>query len=103
MPPSPALAAAPPTPAGAPQYVSEFLSRIVAQETEENLTTVITTQQLSLPEPNQPLVVLDIDAFRQEELPPEAGNLRPVIDNLRDVKNRAFFALLTDEAVNLYV
>ena len=97
------LTATPPTPEGAPQHVSEFLSRVVAREPGEYLTTVIMTQQLTLPEPNVPLIVLDVDAFREDELPPDSRSLRGVVDDLRNAKNRAFFSLLTDEAVNLYI
>ena len=97
------LTAAPPTPEGAPQQVSEFLSRVVASEPGEFLATVIMTQQLTLPEPNAALIVLDVDVFREDDFPPDSRSLRAVVDDLRRAKNRAFFSLLTDEAVNLYV
>ena len=56
------LTSAPPTPNGAPQTVSEFLSRVVAYD-EGLSATVITTQQLTTTEPGVPLTVIDVDAF----------------------------------------
>ena len=97
------LTAAPQTPDGAPQTVSEFLSRVVAHD-EEAAATVITTQQLTTPAPMVPtLVVIDVDAFCQGEFSPDHLELRPLLDRLRILKNRTFFAHLTDEAVELFV
>jgi uncharacterized protein (TIGR04255 family) len=96
------LTAVPPTPDGAPQKVSEFLSRVVAHE-EGLPAIVITTQQLSTPEPGVPLAVIDVDAFCAGEFSIDARELRPLLDSLRDIKNRTFFAPLTDEAVELFI
>lgn len=95
------LTSAPPTPNGAPQTVSEFLSRVVAHD-ESLSATVITTQQLTTTEPGVPLTVIDVDAFCAGEFSTDARELRPLLDGLRDIKNRTFFALLTDEAVELF-
>jgi uncharacterized protein (TIGR04255 family) len=96
------LTAAPPTPDGAPETVSEFLCRVVAHD-EGLPATVITTQQVSTSELGVPLTVIDVDAFYAGEFSIEARELRPLLDGLRDIKNRTFFALLTDEAVQLFV
>jgi len=96
------LTAAPPTPDGAPQTVSEFLSRVVAHD-EGLPATVITTQQLTTAEQGVPLAVIDVDAFCAGEFSIDARELRPLLDGLRDIKNRTFFALLTDEAVELFI
>lgn len=96
------LTAAPVTPAGAPQKVSEFLSRIVAHDSQE-AATVVTTQQLTYGEPNTPLVVIDVDAFREGEFSVDAHELRSALDQLRSLKNRVFFSMLTDEAVSLFI
>ena len=96
------LTAAPLTPEGAPQSVSEFLSRVVAHDEADTGATVITTQQLTIPEPNAPLVVIDVDAFRQGQFSTDTEELRPILDSLRVLKNRAFFALLTDGAVEWF-
>jgi uncharacterized protein (TIGR04255 family) len=97
------LTAAPPTPKEAPQAVSEFLTRVVAHDDEDSQATVITTQQLTNPEPNKPIVVIDVDAFRQGEFSVDADELRSILESLRVLKNRTFFSLLTDEAVELFL
>lgn len=48
-----------------------------------------------------PLVVVDVDAFKEGEFPVEADQLRPILEGLSMLKNRTFFSLLTDDAVNL--
>lgn len=97
------LTAAPSTPAGAPQSVSEFLSRVVAYDSEAS-ATIVTTQQLTTPDPSGfPLVVIDVDAFCMGEFPTDAQALRATLDTLRTLKNRTFFSLLTDAAVELFV
>lgn len=97
------LTAAPPTPEGAPQLVSEFLTRVVAHDQDLG-ATVITTQRLTTPAPNNsPLVLIDVDTFRPGEFSTNAHDLRPILNELRILKNRAFSALLSDEAINLFL
>jgi uncharacterized protein (TIGR04255 family) len=96
------LVAPPAMPDGAPPYMSEFLLRVVATETLDAPDAVIVTQQLT-PSEAGPVFNVDIDAFRVADLPPDPDALRPIFDGLRALKNRAFFSLLTDDAVNLYI
>lgn len=95
------LTAAPVVPEGAPQNVSEFLARVVAHD-DNTEAVVITTQQLTVPQPNSPLVVIDVDTFRGGEFSTEADDLRVILEQLRELKNRTFFSLLTEEAIRLY-
>ena len=48
-------------------------------------------------------VVVDVDVFFVQELDPSIDNLRGFLEILRSVKNRTFFALLTQEAVKLWL
>jgi hypothetical protein len=76
-------------PDAAPQTVSSFLSRIVARDGED---TVILTQRLeSAPGRSDP-VTLDIDVFRVGEFSPDGVDLVVVLQRLRELKNRVFFA-----------
>src|SRR5712691_11459143 len=94
------LTAPPDVPDEAPQSVSSFLSRIVAHDGED---TVILTQKLeSTPGRSDP-VTLDIDVFRIGEFSPDGEDLAAVLQRLRELKNRVFFASLTEEAVELFV
>lgn len=97
------LTAAPSAPEGAPQSVSQFLSRVVAFDAETS-ANIVTTQQLTIPELNSSaLVVIDVDAFRTGEFSTDPQELRTILDGLRSLKNRTFFSLLTDVAVQLFI
>lgn len=95
------LTSAPPMPPELPQLVAEFLTRVVASEDAGNgaANRLIVTQHLQ-GENGKPAVVLDIDVFREGRQEPD--QLRSTLDSLRSLKNRAFFALLTEAAVDLY-
>jgi uncharacterized protein (TIGR04255 family) len=94
------LTAPPDMPDDAPQSVSSFLNRVVAHDGED---TVILTQRLeSAPARSDP-VTLDIDVFRSGEFSPDGVELVAVLQRLRELKNRVFFASLTEEAVELFV
>jgi len=93
------LVSPPELPAGAPQSISSFVSRVVAHD--ETGATVVVTQKLDAPGSPVP-VIIDVDAFFALELEPEADKLRAFLEILRGLKNQCFFALLTDEAVKLY-
>jgi uncharacterized protein (TIGR04255 family) len=89
-------------PAGAPQDVAEFLSRVVAYSEAANATAIV-TQRLTKSADGQPLVVLDVDVSQMGDFSTDAAQLREVLERLRQEKNRTFFAMLTEETVNLYV
>lgn len=94
------LTAAPEMPAGAPQTVSSFLTRMVAHEGHD---VAITTQKLEHGSPDKPTgVTLDIDVFASRSAEPDSRQLMETLQRLRVLKNRIFFALLTDEALQLY-
>jgi len=94
------LIAPPDLPPGSPQSISEFLSRIVAHEDDRRGHTVI-TQRLTH-EQGRAVVILDIDAVRMGEFSVDLQSLRPVLEELRALKNRVFFSLITEETATLY-
>ena len=46
-----------------------------------------------------PSVILDIDCFVRESLPPDRATLQRFLSGVRHAKNRIFFSSLTDEAI----
>jgi uncharacterized protein (TIGR04255 family) len=103
------LTAAPSSPEGAPQSVSEFFSRVVTHpwpaETpvapDGDETVAIITQKLAR-EGVSTMVTLDIDAFKVgPSLVHSIDGLRTELETLRKLKNEIFFALLTEEALRL--
>ena len=92
----------PELPKGAPQMVSQFLSRIVGHDTEREATAIV-TQKLEAAGPAQPLpITVDVDVFRTGHFPVDVAPLREILASLRTLKNDTFFSLLTDKTVGFY-
>lgn len=82
------------------QSVSSFLTRVVCHEEDR---VAVVTQKLETSGREAPTpVALDIDVYVVREIEPQSAALLPILEVLRNLKNRVFFALLTDEAVELY-
>jgi uncharacterized protein (TIGR04255 family) len=96
------LTSPPELPEGAPQSVSEFLSRVVGHDLPTESVAVV-TQRLTFAKTGIPIVVIDVDVFRAGRFSVDPGELRPILDSLRVIRNRTFFSLLTEEAVSLFV
>ena len=98
------LTAVPPVPEPMPQAMSSFLSRVVTHE-EPNVAVI--TQRFDpgafRGSETEPPVILDIDVFQLGEFRADTEVWMPVLESLRELKNRVFFAFLTDAALELYV
>jgi uncharacterized protein (TIGR04255 family) len=97
------LTAAPEMPQGAPQQLVSFLTRVVAEDSEIPAVAIVTQTLEAKPEPAPVDVVLDIDVFRQGDFQTDENSLRAELERLRELKNRIFFSLLTDAALELYL
>jgi len=97
------LTAAPKTPEGSPQDVSEFLIRVVSHPSDIPNATAIVTQRLKLGEAAPATVLMDIDVFERGEFPADAASLRPILERLRLLRNQMFFSHLTQDAVDLFI
>ena len=96
------LTSPPDLPTGAPQMVSQFLSRIVAHD-EPRQATAVVIQQLKKPQAGQPLAItVDVDVFRIGDFPVDSVALREILGTFRVLKNETFFSLLTEETVRIY-
>ena len=96
------LTSPPDLPEGAPQAVSQFLSRVVAHDEKREATAVV-VQQLKPKKEGQPIsITVDVDVFRMGGFPVDVAVLVKSLESLRALKNETFFSLLTDEAVSLY-
>jgi uncharacterized protein (TIGR04255 family) len=95
------LTAAPEPPPGAPQHVSEFLTRVVSHDISASATAIF-TQHLTVREAGDPVVLIDVDVFKEDDFAGRIEEMHEVLRTLRQIKNATFFSLLTDEAVALY-
>ena len=107
LPPTPGLQSflnlLPVLPVGLPGALSGFLQRYVLSGADSE-ATIILTQALEVSSLERPLpVILDIDAFRVAPFPSDGPAVWAYLSRLRSLKNRTFFACLTDAGVALYL
>jgi uncharacterized protein (TIGR04255 family) len=89
-------------PAEAPQQVAEFQTRAVAQVDTPIEAAAIITQRLEHATGESTPFTLDIDVFKNGDFSVEPRSLEPILQHLREIKNRLFFAFLMDEALEQY-
>ncbi len=103
------LTCAPRVPAEFPQGVSGFLQRVIVPDDVGCCTSVVTQALEAQPpvedgaSPGAITVLLDIDVFRPTTVDPDRDHdAWAGLDELRDQKNRIFFAYLTEKAVEMF-
>ncbi len=96
------LAAGPTLPGELPQGVSNFLMRAVIQDRPSAPRVIVTQKITAGRDAEMPQIIIDVDAVAEGQFKPTVDGIRPVLDELRELKNRVFFGLLTDAAVRLF-
>jgi uncharacterized protein (TIGR04255 family) len=96
------LEAPPVLPAPIPQSIREFLIRAVVDDPERGLSAILIEALESPLDPNTVQVLLDIDAFKEADFAPGDPSLRETFEQLRALKNRIFFASITERTVEMY-
>jgi uncharacterized protein (TIGR04255 family) len=89
-------------PPDVPQAMSSFLQRFVMHETTIGATVIVTQALEELPPGGEVPVILDLDAFKVERLSPDSNEMWTCLTQLRVLKNKFFFASITEEAVRIY-
>jgi len=82
-----------------PQEMSEFLTRMVIKDGE--LTANIIQALDKSPKPDHVGVILDIDVYKENNNGFDISNVLSEFEKLRNLKNRIFFANITEEIVRL--
>jgi len=95
------LTAGPRIPPELPQTFNNFLHRILIPFTPERANAIV-TQALEAPLESGVPIVLDIDAFFSCTLAPDSPEIWTQLDRLREIKNRIFFASVTEKALEAY-
>ena len=96
------LEAPPVLPPPIPQTIREFLTRVVVNAPERNLSAILIQALEAQLDPTMIQLLLDIDAFRELAVPPEDSSLREIFEQLRALKNEIFFASVTERTVEMY-
>jgi len=85
-----------------PQVVSGFLQRFEINDAECGATIILTVALASRRSDEKVPIILDIDAYKQQEFSPSDEGIWEYLGKLRSLKNRFFFTSLTSEAIELY-
>jgi len=86
----------PKAPQSLPQYVSSFLSRIVLHEPSNEFIAII-SQVLEGAEADSFPIFLDIDVFKEARDGFNINQIWPILERLRDFKNKIFFESITEK------
>lgn len=79
-----------------------YLTRLVLQDQDSGNSVTITQASEPSTDPNHVVILLDIDAFREVDLDPNGEDIAPMLQALRDLKNRAFFGSITERTAEMY-
>jgi uncharacterized protein (TIGR04255 family) len=98
------LTAPPILPAEVPQALREYLTRLVVQDPEKQMSAVLVQALEPGPAEATGSILLDVDAFRELRRPlkPSDGEIERIFAELREMKNRIFYASITEKAAEAY-
>lgn len=97
------LTAAPIVPAGLPQGVNSFLTRIIIHEPEIDAGGTITQALEQIVNPNILPIILDVDVFKQKSEGIKEEEAWQTLEKLRHFKNKIFFESITEKARGLFL
>jgi len=98
------LTAPPSLPEEVPQQLREYLMRVVVQDREKQLSAVLVQALEPGAAEATGSILLDVDAFRELRRPldPSDTEIARVFGELREMKNRIFYASITEKAAEIY-
>ena len=86
----------------APQAVEAFFQRFRLVDTTSGARVILTLALEGMGVGRPAPVILDVDAFIAAKKDPMNGELWPVLERLRELKNRGFFGTITEQTAELY-
>ncbi len=95
------LNAPPAIPPGAPPVLTSSLSRVTLHEPPTGISANV-TQVIEGPVEGRLPFILDIDPYIAQSMNPNAPDITSKFAALRAMKNRMFFAALTNAAINMF-
>jgi uncharacterized protein (TIGR04255 family) len=96
------LRSPPAIPPELPHEISAFFYRTTIHDSSTDVSAHVAQVLDTAAAADTPVVILDIDAFREVDLEPEDDELFNVLDRLREFKNLIFFNMLTEKALGLF-
>ncbi len=89
-------------PAKMPQQVSDFAFRITVHDSHRDAVAIITEASKGQIDAQGLQVIVDIDAFMENQLSIDDSNLWARFETLRDLKNEVFFSILSPQLLEKY-
>lgn len=96
------LRSAPSVPPELPQDIGAFFSRITIHDPDRLLAAHVVQALEKNAATRKITLILDIDAFRDVDMPPDDPKLEMTFTHLHDFKNLIFFSYLTDEILRRF-
>ncbi len=94
---------APPTvPEGVPNRVNTFLSRVAVYDPKTEIATNITQAIEKGIDPERVILLLDIDSHIRRDFDSDDADIKSKFMELREMKNRIFFASITEETARMF-
>jgi len=96
------LAAPPMLPPPIPPVMRDFLARAhVADEARSSAAVIVQALEPQF-DPNVMSLLLDIDAYHERVLVPSEPGLPAIFQQLRELKNEIFYAMITEKTAEMY-
>ena len=96
------LSCPPAVPEMLPPAIKSFLTRTLFYDAEAGNSVTITQASEPSIDQNQLVILLDVDAFRGIDIDPDDSQIIPMLESLRELKNRAFFGSITERTAERY-
>ena len=96
------LTAPPAIPPRAPQVITSSLFRAILLEPQSGVITNLTEVVEGHSEAGSLPFILDIDAYIMKGMNPDSPEIESSFNALREMKNRVFFASLTDQTIEMF-
>lgn len=86
-----------------PQGLANFFMRLMIPSIDARAVAIVTLTMEAPTTMEGPLpIIFDIDAFREESLEPESGEISKTLEYLHEFKNNIFFGSITEECKKLF-
>lgn len=95
------LATVPEIADGMPQTIQSYFMQIVLPMEDAHATAIVNQALVPPPVPGTTSILLDIDLFRDQDVPQDEQGIWQAFEELRTAKNRIFDATLTQDAKEL--
>ena len=89
-------------PSDLPQLLAGFLSSMLVHDPETEAFVDITQALEPSARPNRAAIILDIEAFKRVEFEVDSEDITLTLEQLRQLKNRIFFGLITEKTARMY-